>query len=367
MKRLICIATLFMATATLQAEPTKLIQNPFTGRPDYITAVSSQSAYSMTITSLTVNEPMAIGRTSAAFPLLFPYGNPLSVFNSGFTIFQQSAGGLTFPDQLRIGVSTFPYTDGGALLNNFTGVVMSPPGSGSAGSMTWYADGTGVMSFTAAGGLQFNSKTTSVSTMTLSGGKVVQNVAPSTNQGLFFDGTNWVPRGISFTTTYKAAVCQGPNTSLGFSGFAASTPTAACVTGTNSTFGTAQFVDTSTNAVQDHWTLPSDWTGAVDANIVWRSTQTSGNVVWNIRAVCVADGATVDGAWNPSSSVTDAAKGSTNQLNTASMNSISTTGCSAGNEFFFEFYRNPANASDTLNATAELLSLQIVYRRNPAP
>lgn len=366
MKRLVLFASIFMATATLKAETTKMIQNPFTGRPDYITSLSTVTAYSMTITSVTLNEPVAIGRTAAAFPLTFPYGNPLSIFNNGFTIFQQSSPGLTFADQLRIGVSTMPYADSGGLLAYFTGLSFSPP-AGGAGSMAWYVDGTTVMSFTAIGGAQFNTKAVFSSSVSVQGPILDKTNSAGTSGQFYVSGgsntaSSW--RSPSFTTTYKAAVCQGPNTSLGFSGFAVSTPTAACVTGTNSTFGTAQFVDTSTMAVQDHWTLPTDWTGAVDTNIVWRSTQTSGNTVWQIRTACIADGETVDAAFNAPSTVTDAAKGSTNQLNTASMSNITMTGCAAGEEFFFEFYRNPALAGDTLNATAELLSLQFVYRRN---
>lgn len=168
---------------------------------------------------------------------------------------------------------------------------------------------------------------------------------------------------ISFTASYKAAICQGPNVSLGFSGFSASTPTAACVTGTNSVFGVAQFVDTSTMSVQDHFQLPSDWVGAIDANIVWRSTQTAGNAVWQIQTACVADAEVADPSWNTASTVTDATKGTTNQFNTASLTAITTTGCSAGEEFFFKFYRDPSNASDTLAATSDLISVLFTIRR----
>lgn len=120
------------------------------------------------ISSGTVDGQFSVNDPSATYPVLFKYGNPLSIFNSGFTMFQQSAGGLTFPNQFRIGVSTFPYSDSGGLLANFTGITMSPPSQSATGSMTWYVDGTGQMSFTGTSGIQFNSPTVAASTFTTS-------------------------------------------------------------------------------------------------------------------------------------------------------------------------------------------------------
>ena len=163
--------------------------------------------------------------------------------------------------------------------------------------------------------------------------------------------------------TFRAGVCQNATASLGFGTYVSSGATAACVTGTNTSYGTANFVTTSTNSVQDHFTLPSDWTGNVDVDLMWRSTPTANNVVWKVRTICVADAETGDPAWNAQSTVTDATKGTTLQFNTASLTSITTTGCAASEEMFFEIIRDPAHASDTMDGQAALISATFTLRR----
>jgi hypothetical protein len=126
----------------------------------------------------------------------------------------------------------------------------------------------------------------------------------------------------------------------------------------------AQFADgASALSVQDHFPLPSDFTGAVDFGIRWRTSAISGDVVWQIATACVADGETGDPSFNTASTVVDTAKGVANQFNDASITGITMTGCSAGKEFFFKFFRDPLHASDTLAATAELISLTFTIRR----
>lgn len=176
-------------------------------------------------------------------------------------------------------------------------------------------------------------------------------------------GTITATAGVAFTQTYKAAVCQSGVASLGFSVFSTSAPTANCVISTSTVMGIASFVDTSSASVQDHFTLPSDWVGAVNANIVWTSTTTANSVVWQLRTGCAAAGSLSAVTWNSFSTVTDAAISPANTLNTASINGVSTSGCSAGNEMYFEFFRDPTNGSDTLTATANLVSLQVIIRR----
>jgi len=183
------------------------------------------------------------------------------------------------------------------------------------------------------------------------------------NVSLTGSATAFVTLTLPLTFTYKAAVCQNTTASLGFSTYLSSGPTAACFTNAQTTLGIASFTDASTQEVQDHFSLPNDWTGSVDVAAVWKSTQTSGNVVWQIKTACVAAGESLDPSWNTASTVTDAAQGTSNRANTAALSSITTTGCAAGEEFFFNWFRNPADASDTLAGTADLISLQFTIRR----
>lgn len=172
-----------------------------------------------------------------------------------------------------------------------------------------------------------------------------------------------ITNGVAFTQSYKAAVCQAGTASLGFSTFSSSGPTAACVISTSTVMGIAPFVDTSSMSVQDHFTLPTDWVGAVNANILWNSTTTTNSVVWQIRTGCASNSQAAV-TWNSFSTVTDAAISPANALNSATLNNITTTGCVTGNELFFELLRDPTNASDTLTATSNLVTLQLSIRRS---
>lgn len=179
-------------------------------------------------------------------------------------------------------------------------------------------------------------------------------------------GTITVNSGVAFTQSYKAAVCQSGTASLGFSAFTSSMPAVSCAVSSSTVMGYAAFVDVSTASVQDHFTLPTDWTGAVNAYVLWHSTATSGDVVWQIRTGCADDGEIGAVTWNAFSTVTDTTKGTASQFNEASITGITTTGCAAGEEFFFEFLRNPVDASDTLASIANLVTLQLVIRRTLA-
>lgn len=164
--------------------------------------------------------------------------------------------------------------------------------------------------------------------------------------------------------TYKAGVCQGSTASLGFSTPTSNPAVAACVTGSNTTFGVAQFADgASTLSVQDRIWLPPDWTGAIDVDFFWRTSATSGDVVLQVQTACVADAETGDPSWNTASTVTDTAKGTTLQFNSATITTLTVTGCAAGEEMFWKLLRDPTHGSDSLAATAEVVSVRFTVRR----
>lgn len=169
--------------------------------------------------------------------------------------------------------------------------------------------------------------------------------------------------GIATTKDYTAATCQSGTASLGFSAFTTSSAVANCQISTSTVQGVASFVDNSTMSVQGHFPLTSDWTGAVNANIVWNSSITANDVVWKIRTGCVANAESMAVTWNAFTTVTDTAQAIASQKNEATISTISVTSCAAGEEFYWEFVRDPANAADTLASTANLVTLQFVIRR----
>jgi hypothetical protein len=169
---------------------------------------------------------------------------------------------------------------------------------------------------------------------------------------------------------YTPGVCQNTTASLGFSLPASNPAVAACVTGDNLQFGVAQFADGgSALSVQGNFYLPADWITGLVLVGKWRTSETSGSVVWQVQTACVADGETAGNggtggpSWNTASTATDAAKGTANQLNDFIVSSVTVTGCAAGEQLYFKFLRDPDHASDSLAATAELVSLTFAYRR----
>lgn len=137
---------------------------------------------------------------------------------------------------------------------------------------------------------------------------------------------------------------------------------AACKTGTNTQMGVLDFADSANLSAQVTYKLPSTWTGTVDANITWLTSATSGNVVWQLATICVADAETDDPAFNTASTVTDAAKGTTLQTNDAAISTVTVTGCAAGELLHVKIQRDAGHASDNLAATARLIGVELVIR-----
>ena len=112
--------------------------------------------------------------------------------------------------------------------------------------------------------------------------------------------------------------------------------------------------------------LSSDWTGNIDVVFKWFSATTTNNVVWQIAAVCTADAETDDSAFATASTATDAAKGTANQLNDATItgwNVATNGGCAAGELMHVKVFRDPAHASDNHAGTARLVGVELTIRR----
>ena len=196
-----------------------------------------------------------------------------------------------------------------------------------------------------------------------SGAVTASSTDTFTNKTLDVEGT-----GNSITVTSKvwllAAGCQNATASLLWDTPTSNPAVAACVTGTNTQKGVADFADgANALSMQQTLLLPSDWTGAIDAKFKWFSATTSGDVVWQIATSCVADAETDDPAFNTASTVTDTAKGTTNQTNDATITGVTATGCAAGELLHIKVTRDPAHASDNHAATARLIGVELTLRR----
>ena len=167
---------------------------------------------------------------------------------------------------------------------------------------------------------------------------------------------------------YEPALCQSSAASVIVGvPVTSAAPTAVCATigsaGSNQT-ALLQFVDTTLIEIGGHFRLPADWTGNIDLDLFWRTTATTGNVIWSIRVFCVADGETlISPTIGTQQDITDAAKGTASQINTASQAAVTTTGCAADEELFWLLHRDGTAAGDTIAATADLLSFRFKLRR----
>lgn len=162
---------------------------------------------------------------------------------------------------------------------------------------------------------------------------------------------------------YVAGVCQNVTASIGFSLPTANAPTAACVTGTNSQIGVAQFTATGQTA-QGRFILPTDWVSGTGNDLEFRFksvTATSGNVVWSLQTACFANtGATVDPSWNTAQTVSVTAQGVANTSNIATISTITTTGCSAGNVMLYVI---GLDGTTTATGNEDLLSIRFKVKR----
>jgi hypothetical protein len=141
-------------------------------------------------------------------------------------------------------------------------------------------------------------------------------------------------------------------------------PAAAVIAGTNTLFAVADFDAATDESVQGSFKLPSDWSGAIDFDGVWYAAATSGSAVFALQCACVADAETGDPSFNAAQTITDAAKGTTNQFNDFSLSSVTTTGCAAGETFFFRFSRDADNGSDDMTGDARVKTIRFKIRRN---
>ena len=164
---------------------------------------------------------------------------------------------------------------------------------------------------------------------------------------------------------FNAAICNNATPSSPGWSFPTSNPgVPACHTGASHTqLGTMDFADASNLSAQMHLKLPSDWTSTVDAKFVWFTSATSGDVVLQLSTSCRADAEIAEAAFNTASTVTDTAKGTTLQLNDASITGVTVTGCAAGELMLLKVQRDSGHASDSLAATARLIGIELTYRR----
>lgn len=132
-------------------------------------------------------------------------------------------------------------------------------------------------------------------------------------------------------------------------------------------FAVLDYIDGSVTYADFSLVLPSDYDGgSLTYRVLWTANSTSTNsVVWVLRGTTIADDESLDAAFGTAISVIDANKSSAYDMNITAESSALTLGGTpaAGKMAFFSIHRDPTNGSDTLAATARLISVVLTYTR----
>jgi hypothetical protein len=162
----------------------------------------------------------------------------------------------------------------------------------------------------------------------------------------------------TFYQTYPAALCVAGVAGYGFNAPSANAPSPVCVNTGSTVLGLLQFAAGTTQSVQGHFELPPDWTGAIDLELATRSSDSTHAASVAVATACVGTAAIDNPTFNTPQtiSVTNAAASA---RTVTALTGITTTGCSAGNEFFYSL----APTTTSFTSTFDLISLRWTVRR----
>lgn len=163
---------------------------------------------------------------------------------------------------------------------------------------------------------------------------------------------------------FPVATCQNTTATANFDLAATNTPAPTCDTGTNTQKGYLAFDATTDESFEDNWILPTGFTGAIDVHFRWKAAATSGATGWCAQLIRVADGSTSDPAYPAQASgncVSDTAKGTTLQENTATISGVTCTSCAAGDHVYVRISRDANGGAVTDDMTGD--ALLITYGR----
>ena len=116
--------------------------------------------------------------------------------------------------------------------------------------------------------------------------------------------------------------------------------------------------------------MPKSWNeGTITYQVYWTQNSTNtGNCIFGLEAVACADSDTIDVAYGTAVEVTDAGIGTAEDQQIASESGAVTVGGSpaAGEQTYFQLYRDAADGSDTFSADARVLGVKIFYTTDAA-
>jgi hypothetical protein len=192
-----------------------------------------------------------------------------------------------------------------------------------------------------------------------------------------------ITAGTGITVTNGSGVAGNPTIAAVIGGVYSIPIIAGALTPNTTNGAVATLLETTTNKVMlntldyDQSTLqsaqiavpmPKSWNeGTVTVQFIWTATSGSGDIVWGVKAVAISDGDAIDAAFGTAQTVTDTLIATNDQHETSFTSALTIAGSPANNDVvYFNFYRDAANASDTLNATAKLIGVRVNVTINAA-
>ena len=116
--------------------------------------------------------------------------------------------------------------------------------------------------------------------------------------------------------------------------------------------------------------MPKSWNeGTLTYQVYWSpSTTNTGNCIFGLQGVACADGDTIDVAYGTAIEVTDAGIGTVEDQQISSESSALTVAGSpaAGEQSYFQLYRDAADGSDTFTGEARVLGLKLFFTTDAA-
>jgi len=164
--------------------------------------------------------------------------------------------------------------------------------------------------------------------------------------------TMWVPASSMYGATTNGAAAEQVETTAG-----------------RPDMKVLDFDPSTAEAAQFSVAFPKSWNeGTITYQVFWTpSTTNTGNCLWTLFGVSVADDATIDVTYGTEQTITDAGHGTVEDQQVTSVSSALTVkDAAADTQTYFQVQRNAASGSDTFTGDARLLGIKIFFTTDAA-
>ena len=115
--------------------------------------------------------------------------------------------------------------------------------------------------------------------------------------------------------------------------------------------------------------FPKSWNeGVIKFQVFWTpSTTDTGNCIWGLQGVSVADGATIDVAFGTAVTVTDAGIGTVEDQQVSPLSGeVTLTNAAVDTQSYFQIFRDANAGGDTFTGVSRLLGIKLFFTTDAA-